>query len=469
MSRTPEPRGSLPASAGGVRWWRRGRDSSAAANGGADLDPAAAMPGSLQPGLRAGAEPEPPWLGATLSAPSSGNAAAVPPFRASNLLTRLNRSASLRLLLAAAATLVGMVGHWPLLALPAAVLLVVLALVQLLPDLWRLVSTRLDEGPTARVLAALGLVLALVALPWALGWWEPYLDLFRRRNWEAIGALGEGVVGAFGQILVALVALAIAWRQVLMDQRLTTQQNRITQAQTIDSFIQGISDLISDPEGMLEDWPLERMLAEGRLAAVFGSIDKDGRARILRFLSHARLLTPLRRDNRLGRAILDGNGSYEEDRLSGVPVIRLQLILKAVDLSGTDLRGVDFNAADLSGTDLSGSDLSGANLAGCNLAGANLERCLLGGVRFFYGRSQTASPRASGGRLDPETGHGSGAVVQNANFSGVQGLDAANHYYLASWSGNRSRATIPGGCKGIASQLEPGPARRSGQSSGAKP
>jgi uncharacterized protein YjbI with pentapeptide repeats len=356
--------------------------------------------------------------------------------------------------LATVLTLVGLLAHWPLLAVPAGFVLLGLALLQLLPDLWRLVSTRLDEGPTARVLAALALLLAAVALPLALGWLDPFLDLYRSRNWEAIGALGEGVIGAFGQILVALVALAIAWRQVLMDQRLTTQQNRITQAQTIDSFMQGISDLISDPEGMLEDWPLERMLAEGRLAAVFGSIDKDGRSRILRFLSHARLLTPLRRDNRLGRAILDGNGNYEEDRIDGVPVIRLHQIIKGVDLSGTDLRGVDFNGADLSGTDLSNADLSGANLAGCNLAGANLERALLDGARLFYGRSQTATPRLLQGRLDLTSGASSGAVVENANFSGVQRLDASTHQYLAAWSGPRSRATIPGGCKGIPSQLE---------------
>jgi uncharacterized protein YjbI with pentapeptide repeats len=386
----------------------------------------------------------------------------VPPFRASNLLSRLNRSASLQLLLAALLTLVGLVVRWPALVLVAGVVLVALALLQLLPDLWRLLSARLEEGPMARVLAALGLLLAAVALPLALGWWDPYLALYSNRNWEAIGALGEGVIGAFGQILVALVALAIAWRQVLLDKRLTTQQNRITQAQTIDSFIQGISDLISDPEGMLEDWPLERMLAEGRLAAVFGSIDKDGRARILRFLSHARLLTPLRRDNRLGRAILDGNGSYEEDRLAGVPVIRLQRILKGVDLAETDLRGVDFNAADLSGADLSGCDLGDANLAGCNLAGANLERAVLEGARLFYGRCQTASPASPEGRIDPVAGAGSGAVVENANFSGVRHLDAATHHYLASWSGPRSRATLPGGSKGILSQLAPRSGRRPG-------
>ena len=501
MTRTPEPRGSSPAGGGAGRWWNRGRRRWRQVAGSESGREQIAPPHDSLPQEQLEEEQQPQALsgpsgaftasnpqGANTAFPASfaasstnkatasstpiassmasgdsiasGSPMALPPFRPSHLLSRLQRSAALRLLLAGTATLVGLVGHWPALALVAGGLLLALALAQLLPELWRLVSTRLDEGPTARLLAVLGLVLGLVALAWALGWWDPYLELYRQRDWEAIGALGEGVIGAIGQILVALVALAIAWRQVLLDQRLTGQQNRITQAQTIDSFIQGISDLISDQEGMLEDWPLERMLAEGRLAAVFGSIDKDGRARILRFLSHARLLTPLRRDNRLGRAILDGNGNYEEDRLTGVPVIQLHLILKGVDLSGTDLRGVDFNCADLSGADLSHSDLSGALLAGCNLAGANLERSKLEGARMFFGRSQTASPRAADGRRDLITGRGAGAVVENANFTGVQGLDAANHYYLAAWSGPRSRATLPGGAKGVASQLEPRPARR---------
>lgn len=394
----------------------------------------------------------------------------VPPFRASNALTRLRRSSALRLLVAAGLTLLGLACHWPALALPAGLALLVLCLAELLPQLWRLLAERIDEAPTARLLAVLGLMLALLAVPLALGWWDPYLNLYRSRDWPAIGALGEGVIGAFGQILVALVALAIAWRQVLIDQRLTTQQNRITQAQTIDSFIQGISELISDQEGMLEDWPLERMLAEGRLAAVFGSIDKEGRSLVLRFLSHARLLTPLRRDHRLGRPILDGQGSYEEDRINGVPVIQLHAILKGVDLSGTDLRGVDFNGADLRGADLAGSDLSGANLAGSNLAGANLEQARLEGTRFFYGRAQTASPCRSDQHADLQSGSGSGAVVENANFSGVQRLDPQSHHYLASWSGSRSRGSLPGGSKGIANQLEPQrPARRQGLTASTDP
>ncbi|MFN9659819.1 MAG: pentapeptide repeat-containing protein [Cyanobacteriota bacterium] len=396
--------------------------------------------------------PPPSVTEETLSADPSG----VPAFRASTTWSRLNRSASLQLLCALLVSLVVSLAGWRPLILAAGVLLLVLALLQLLPPLWRHLSSRLEDAPTARILAAVALGLAAITIPLALGWLDPLAQLFHSGTWEAIGAIGEGVVGAFGSILVATVALLIAWRQVLVDQRLTTQQNRITQAQTIDSFIQGISELISDEEGMLEDWPLERMLAEGRLAAVFGSIDRDGKARVLRFLSHARLLTPLKRDQRLGRAILDGTGNYEEDRATGVPVIRLQQLLQGVDLSGCDLRGVDFNGADLRGADLSFSDLTGVNLAGTNLAGANLERARLEGCRFFYGRAQIASPRQASNPMDLTTGAGTGAVVENSNFSGVRLLDPHTHHYLAAWSGPRSRATLPGGCQGIPSQLAQG-------------
>jgi hypothetical protein len=385
---------------------------------------------------------------------TGGDSLAVPPFRGSTAWNRLQQSAPLQLALALAFTVLGLALGWAPLTLVAGSLTLALSLLQLLPPLLRLLADRLGDVPTSRVLAALGLVLGAFSVPLALGWLDPLIRIYTGGNWEAIGALGEGVIGAFGQILVALVALLIAWRQVMVDMRLTSQQNRITEAQTIDSFIHGISEMIVDEEGLLEDWPLERMLAEGRLAAVLGSIERDGKARVLRFLSSARLLTPLRRDQRLGRAILDGEGNYEEDRRGGVPVIRLRQMLKGFDLSGCDLRGIEFNGADLRGCNLSGTDLREANLAGANLGGANLEGALLEGSRFFWGRPQTASPSQPGQPPDLQTGAGSGAIVENVNLTGVRQLDPQTHFYLASWSGPRSRATLPGGVKGIASQLE---------------
>ncbi len=368
---------------------------------------------------------------------------------------------ALQLLIAALITLLALLLGFSWLALAAALVSLALSLVHLAPPLWSQLRARLDDEATVQTVALLTLLLALVALSVLLGWWDPLVRIYRSGDWEAIGAIGEGVIGAFGQILVAFVALVIAWRQFQVDQRLTTQQNRITQGQTIDSFIQGISELISDEDGLLEDWPLERMLAEGRLAAVLGSIESQGKARILRFLSHARLLTPLRRDHRLGRAILDGEGNYEEDRLTGVPVINLHQVLRGVDLSGTDLRGIDFNGADLRGTNLSSCDLSEANLAGTNLCGANLDGARVEGTRFFFGQPASATPADGQRAMNLESGEGSGAQVINANFSDLRQLDDEARLYLASWSGPRSRKTLPGGVKGIPNRLErPLPADR---------
>ncbi|MCP9929301.1 pentapeptide repeat-containing protein [Cyanobium sp. AMD-g] len=382
-------------------------------------------------------------------------AAAAPPLalRSGGPWTRLRHGAGLQLLLTLLVLLAALLLGLAWLAVPASLLTLVLALRQLLPPLWQLLARHLEDPPTVRLVATVALVLALLSIPLALGWLDPLLAIYRNGDWEAIGAFGEGVIGAVGSILVALVALMIAWRQVMVDQRLTTQQNRITQAQTIDSFIHGISELISDEEGLLEDWPLERMLAEGRLAAVLSSIDGDGKARILRFLSHARLLTPLRRDQRLGRAILDGEGSYEEDRPKGVPVIRLQSMLRGADLAGTDLRAIDFNGADLSGADLSGADLAEANLAAVNLGGANLQGACLQATRFFYGDALLATPHQAQMEPDHTAGIGTGAQVENVNLSGVRQLDPDNRAYLAAWSGARSRLTLPGGCKGLPNRL----------------
>lgn len=384
-------------------------------------------------------------------------AAAALPTTAASRIARLladPRSLVLPLLLLCLVMLLALGLGWRWLLLTAAAPLAATALLVLLPPLGRWLRESLGQSGGVQGLAVLALLLAAVGLAQGQGWLEAYLDLWRRGDWNAIGAVGEGVVGAFGQILVALVALTIAWRQVRVDQRLSGQQNRITQGQTIDNFIDGITDLIIDEEGLLEDWPLERMLAEGRTAAVIGSIDAEGKARILRFLSHALLLAPLRRDHRLGRAILDGQGSYEIDWLEGVPVIRLQSMLRGADLRGCDLRGVDLHGADLRGVDFSGSDLSEANLAGADLSGATLDRCCLDGTRFFFGRSQTATPASPGRRAELLSGACSGAVVAQCTFRSARRLDPQQLHYLASWCGSRSRATLPGSGRGIPNQLE---------------
>lgn len=271
-------------------------------------------------------------------------------------------------------------------------------------------------------------------------------------NWDAIGALGDAL-GAVGQIFIALLAVYIAWRQYVISKDLTIQQNLITQQQTIDSYFQGISDLVLDEEGLLEDWPQERAIAEGRTAAILSSVDASGKAKVIRFLSRSRLLTPLRRDRRLGRAILDGAGGYQEDRDYGVRVIDLGVMLAGANLSGSDLRWTDLSDSNLIRANLSRCDLVKANLARTILCDANLADADLMGVRFFYGSPQKATPRTRTDIPNYTTGEFTGAVIENADFTGVTRMSEEQRYYCCAWGGSKTRSTIPGGCEGIPNRL----------------
>ncbi|MBF2066946.1 MAG: pentapeptide repeat-containing protein [Calothrix sp. C42_A2020_038] len=292
------------------------------------------------------------------------------------------------------------------------------------------------------------------------GFADDILRLGRSINWDASGALGEWF-GALGQISIAIIAVYVAWRQYVISKDLTIQQNLltvqqniITQQQTIDSYFQGISDLVLDEEGLLEDWPQERAIAEGRTAAILSSVDGSGKAKILRFLSRSRLLTPLKRDRHLGRAILDGSGGYAEDRISGLRVIDLGVTLAGADLSGTDLRWTDLSEANLVRANLSGCDLVKANFSRTILYEAKLSNSDLKTTRFFYGSHETASPRSRTNPPNYQTGEYTGAVVENADFTNVQRMSEAVRYYCCAWCGEKSRNTIPGGCEGIPNKLE---------------
>lgn len=271
-------------------------------------------------------------------------------------------------------------------------------------------------------------------------------------NWDAIGALGE-LIGALGQILIAILGVYVAWRQYVISKDLTIQQNRITQQQTIDAYFQGVSDLALDEQGFLEDWPQERAIAEGRTAAIMSSVDGEGKAKIIRFLSQSKLVTPIKRDRHLGRPILDGDGGYAEDRDRGVRVIDLGVMLAGADVAGTDLRWTDLSEANLVRANLSHCDLVKTNLSRTILYDANLSQADLKGALLFYGPVETATPRSRTELPDYQTGKNTGAVVENVNFRGVKRLSDEQRYYCCSWCGEKSRSTIPGGCEGIPNKL----------------
>ena len=304
-----------------------------------------------------------------------------------------------------------------------------------------------------------GNLLAFISFISAIAVLFKYFGVYVRiGNWlnnfayDEFGSWAEWV-GALGQISIAILAVYVAWAQYIISRDLTIQQNRITQQQTIDSYFQGISDLTINDEGLLEDWPQERAIAEGRTAAILSSVDAIGKAKILRFLSQSRLLTPLQRDNRLGRPMLDGAGGYAEDRLHGIRVIDLGVILAGTDLSYQDLRWTDLSNANMVRTNLSHTDLVKANLSRTILYEANLTEADLKGTTLFYGQAETATPRTRTGIPDYKTGEHTGVVVERANLSYVKRLSKEQRYYLCAWCGEKSRSKIPGGCEGIPNKL----------------
>jgi len=301
-------------------------------------------------------------------------------------------------------------------------------------------------------LSLVGVPVALVGLLHLTGLTRPLGVWYYQLNWDVLGSTGE-VIGAVGQILIAILAVFVAWRQYVISKDLTIQQNTITQQQTIDSYFQGISELVLDEDGLLEDWPQERAIAEGRTAAILSSIDGNGKAKVLRFLSSSRLLTPIRRDRRLGRAILDGMGGYAEDRAFGVRVIDLGVMLAGSDLSGTDLRWTDLTDINLIRVNLYRADLVKTNFARTILCEASLMEADLMGTRLFYGSAKTATPRSRVDIPNYASGEHTGAVVEDADFTNVQRLSEEQRCYCCAWGGSRTRGTIPGGCDGIPNLL----------------
>ncbi|MCC5643105.1 pentapeptide repeat-containing protein [Nostoc sp. CHAB 5824] len=362
-------------------------------------------------------------------------------------------------LIAIAITFIGVILNNWIIGIIGTLMTLLLSLAILLPWLQKALDDWFSPQERTLFVAFLGLIVAIIGLIRFTGVGDRLLLWGRQINWDIAGTLAEWF-GALGQILIAIIAVYVAWRQYVISKDLTIQQNLltvqqniITQQQTIDSYFQGVSDLVLDEEGLLEDWPQERAIAEGRTAAILSSVDGSGKAKILRFLSRSKLLSPLKRDRLLGRAILDGTGGYAEDRLEGVRVIDLGVTLAAADLSGTDLRWTDLSEANLVRANLSGCDLVKANLCRTILYNANLSDADINGIRLFYGVVDKASPRSRTERPDYQTGEHTGAVVENADFTNVQRMSESARNYCCAWGGEKTRATIPGGCEGIPNKL----------------
>ena len=357
------------------------------------------------------------------------------------------------ILLAAIAIMsVGLALNLSWLGFSGALAALLLSLRIVLPAVRGWIGSYLTSAERQALLGFLAFFLASAVLVKYFGLYDRIARWLKQFKYDEFGSWAEWV-GAIGQISIAILAVYVAWSQYVISKDLTIQQNRITQQQTIDAYFQGISDLALDEEGLLEDWPQERAIAEGRTAAILSSVDSSGKAKILRFLSQSRLLTPIQRDRFLGRPIFDGEGGYAEDRAAGVRVINLGVMLAGADLSGQDLRWTDLSDANMVRANLSGCDLVKANICRTVLYEANLQNADCKGTRLFYGSLETASPRSRTVAPNYQTGAHTGTVVENANLRGAQNLSEEQRYYCCAWGGEWTRGTIPGGCEGIPNKL----------------
>jgi uncharacterized protein YjbI with pentapeptide repeats len=356
------------------------------------------------------------------------------------------------LLTAVGVMVVGLLSNWAWLGFSGALVALFLSLQVILPSVQAWLNRYLTPSDRKTVFGFIVFLISIAGIAKFFGFYKIVSTWLENFKYDEFGSWAEWV-GALGQIMIAMLAVYVAWEQYVISRDLTIQQNRITQQQTIDAYFQGISDLALDQEGFLEDWPQERAIAEGRTAAIFSSVDALGKAKILRFLSQSKLLTPLARDRFLGRPILDGFGGYAEDRLEGVRVIALGVMLAGADISGQDLRWTDLSEANMVRVNLSYCDLVKANLSRTVLSEAKLQGADLKGAKLFYGSVETASPRSRTIPPNYDTGSHTGVVIENADLTNVQNLSDQQRYYCCAWGGEFTRRTIPGGCQGIPNKL----------------
>ncbi|MEO1801606.1 MAG: pentapeptide repeat-containing protein [Cyanobacteria bacterium J06629_2] len=374
------------------------------------------------------------------------------PAASRNTGRRLNLSQSQLILITLCLMGLGLWFRLPWLGLTSAITALCLSLGVVFGSVRGWVIKFLTVQERRTILAFIGFIGAIAGLFNYLGVYGKIGIWLTQFKYDEFGSWADWI-GALGQILIAILAVYVAWAQYVISKDLTIQQNRITQQQTIDTYFQGVSDLTLNEEGLLEDWPQERAIAEGRTASILSSIDENGKAKVIRFLSQSRLLTPLKRDNRLGRPMLDGSGGYSEDRPYGTRVIDLGVMLAGAYLVAQDLRWTDLSEANMVRANLSQCDLVKANLARTVLYEANLAGADIKGTRLFYGTVESATPRSITAQPDYETGKYTGVVVEKANLSGIKRMSEEQRYYLCAWCGEKSRSTVPGGCEGIPNKL----------------
>jgi hypothetical protein len=263
--------------------------------------------------------------------------------------------------------------------------------------------------------AALGVVIALIWIMFALNWTKWLLVLLipigilllflliqAGYNAQWTGFRGKALwswmdlfiklIGAFA-IPLAVIGLLLSVAQFNTQQAENQAQALDQQRQTtLDTYFDRMSDLMliyhlsaSKPDDEV------RALASARTATALRSLDGVRQGELIRFLWRAHLITGSQPIVQIFGVDMSGMTIVKNSNLIGINLTDDDLSranLSYVDLSGASLGDTQFqnaylnednlinaylNGANLVGANLSGSSLYGANLKGANLSGADLE------------------------------------------------------------------------------------------------
>ena len=100
------------------------------------------------------------------------------------------------------------IGFW--VGMAGAVLAVILSIRLLWPPLRNLLSEMIPPEQRPIFIGFFGLLAAIAGILKLVGWFDEVLRWVEHLDWQIVGALGD-FFGAFGQILIAVLAVYVAW------------------------------------------------------------------------------------------------------------------------------------------------------------------------------------------------------------------------------------------------------------------
>ena len=149
-------------------------------------------------------------------------------------LRRVDSGSPWLILTAIGVMMIGLLTNWLWLGLSGTLVTLLLSLKIILPSVKEWVSTFLTDQERKTLIGFIAFGVAIAGLLKFLGVYALIGYWLKQIKWDEFGSWADWV-GALGQIMIAVLAVYVAWEQYVISRDLTIQQNRITQQQTIDT------------------------------------------------------------------------------------------------------------------------------------------------------------------------------------------------------------------------------------------